>query len=115
MRTDVARAVGTVAIWSAVATELTNLEVHAPPHMMVELMVGITAFLATGAAFGTCAIGRSPRAGRRRAISASSDRLRPPEPVSAARPHGVGTPSARRVHVVRIIWGWGRRAGTGPD
>ena len=64
MRTDVARAVGTVAIWAAVATVLTNLEVHAPPHMMVELMVGITAFLATGAAFGTCAIWRSPRAGR---------------------------------------------------
>jgi hypothetical protein len=58
---DVARTISTVAIWAAVATVLINLRIDGPPRTAVELIVGVTAFLSTGAAFGTHAIWRASR------------------------------------------------------
>jgi hypothetical protein len=58
---EIARTVGTIAIWASVATILTSQEVNGPPDMAVNIMVGMTAFLSAGAAFGTWAIWRLPR------------------------------------------------------
>lgn len=59
MRNDVARTISTIAIWGAVASVLMNLKINGPERAVVNVFVGMTAFLSIGASIGTWAVWRS--------------------------------------------------------
>jgi hypothetical protein len=61
MVNDIAKTVSTIAMWGAVAGILTTLRINGDGNMVTDIMVGMTAFLSAGAAFGTFAVWRSPR------------------------------------------------------
>ena len=62
MSNDIARTVSTIAIWAALGGILTSLKINGSAEAVVTIFVGMTAFLSAGAAVGTWAVWKSPRA-----------------------------------------------------